>query len=83
MRVFGPGLNEDRDIGIGVLPKRKEIPVSGLRPGLVSRQGKGTAELQAGQCADRIADHDARMFEDLLKFRRCVSTSMSSQVSLP
>src|ERR1017187_10316770 len=67
--VFRLGLDEDRDVGVGVFPKGEEILVGSLCPGLISRHGERSAELQVCQWADGIADHDAAMIENLLEFR--------------
>ncbi len=46
LRVFRLGLLEDRDVGVGVFPEGKEIPVGCLGLGRISRQSQRATEFQ-------------------------------------
>ena len=61
---------QDRDAGVGILPKRQEILIGRFCLGRLSRQDECTRQLQARESADRIADYDATMIEDPLEFPR-------------
>ncbi len=48
--VFCPSLLEDRDIRVGILPKREEIPIGVFGLGHLARDRVRSAQLQACQC---------------------------------
>jgi len=55
--VLRLGLFEDWDVGIGILPKRQEILVSGLRFRAVAGQDVGAAQAQVCQSSNhRVSD---------------------------
>lgn len=47
---------------------------------LISRQRESSAELQAGQCADGIAEYNPTMIENFLEFRRGFGALVCGQV---
>lgn len=69
LRVLRLGLLKDGNFGIGALPQQQEVPVGGSCLGLVSCEFVCPRQLQARQCPDRLANHDAAVIEDLLEFR--------------
>src|SRR5262245_18887000 len=69
--VFCPGLMENWDVGVGVLPECEESLVCTFRLRLISRRREHSTELQVRQSADGIRPDDASMIENFLKLRRC------------
>jgi len=66
--VFGFGLLEDWDVGVGIFPEGEKILVGGAGFRGVTGQGVGAGEFEMSQGADEaIADQPA-MVEDFLKF---------------
>jgi hypothetical protein len=66
-RPFGFGGDEDRDIGVGVFPKREESVVLGAGFVGVARKRQGTRELGVGQGDDRAVEDEARVVQNFLK----------------
>ena len=55
-RVFGLGLLQDGDVGVGVFPEREEILICGLRFSRVALQGVGTRQAEMSERAGEFAD---------------------------
>src|ERR1700722_6334578 len=68
--VFGFGLLQDGDVGIGVFPKGEEVLVSSFGFCGVARHSVGTAELQVGECPQNVVRYDGAVIDDLLEFGR-------------
>jgi hypothetical protein len=76
-RVFGFGLLQDRDVGVGVFPKREEVFVGGERPDAGSigirslrgsrLQGIGASHAQMRQGSRPTVPDDSAVVDDLLK----------------
>src|ERR1700678_3746265 len=65
------GLLQDRNVGVSVSPKRKEILVGNLCLGLISRQSARSGQLQARQCTPGKVSYPPSVIDELLKFGRC------------
>src|ERR1700686_3743725 len=85
-RVFCLGFFQDGDVGVGILPEREEIRVSGERPytgGIGIRalrgprlQGIGTSHAQMRQRSRPTVPDDAAVVDDLPKLG-CGSITLS------
>ena len=78
--VFCLRLPENRNVGVRVVPEREEILVASSCLGGISRQRECSAELQARQRADGIADHNPAVIENLLEFCRRFDSPMCGQM---
>jgi len=78
--VFCLRLPENRNVGVRVVPEREEILVASSCLGGISRQRECSAELQARQRADGIADHNPAVIENLLEFCRRFDSLMCGQM---
>jgi hypothetical protein len=67
LRVFGFGLLEDEDVGVGVFPEREEILISRLGLRAVALHGIGSADLKMGECSDGFVDYNSAMVENFLE----------------
>jgi hypothetical protein len=67
--VFGFGLLEDGDVGVGILPEGEEVPIGGAGFRSVASQFKGTAQAETRQSTYRVIHDDAAMVSDFLEFR--------------
>ena len=66
--VFGFGLLEDRDVGVGIFPEGKKILIGGARFCGLAGEYIGSCKSQVRQrSCDRVAG-DARMVDDFLEF---------------
>jgi hypothetical protein len=61
-------LLQDREVAVGIFPKRKEILIGGFGSDLISRESTGSPEFQMRACAYRVGEYDARVVEDPLEF---------------
>ena len=68
------------DVGVGVFPQREEILVGRLGLGRSPDNSEGSAQLQVRQRADRIADHDPAVIENLLELRGGFGALMCRQI---
>jgi len=59
--VFCPGLFEDGNVRIGILPESEEVLVGASRLVLLSEQDERSAQLQVRHGDDRIGKGDAAM----------------------
>jgi hypothetical protein len=66
-----PGLFEDGQLRVGILPQSEEVLIGAPGFGSVTPDNVCTARLQVRQGADRIGQDDAAVIEDFLKFHRC------------
>ena len=77
--VFGFGLDEDGDAGVGVLPEGEEVLIGAAGVGKsgggvgtmggLGFEGEGAGDLEMGECADGFIEHDAGVIEDFLELR--------------
>jgi hypothetical protein len=65
--VFRPGLFDDRDLGVGVLPQRQKISVGAFRLHGFARECERSCQLQTRHGVHRIDEHDASMIENPLE----------------
>src|ERR1700675_1665430 len=92
LRVLTFGLLQDGDVGVGILPEREEIRVSGERPytggiGIRALRGPrlqriGTSHTQMRQRSRPAVPHDPAVVENLLKLGRGSITLSGCQVCL-
>ena len=69
--VFGFGLFQDGDVGVGVFPESEEILV-GFAGGFgVLGEHFGASQLKVGQSSHRKIKDDARMVKDFLELGSC------------
>src|SRR5258707_13465999 len=73
---------QDGDVLVGVSPELEKILVGRLCLRLISRQNERSAQLQVGECTDRIANHDPAVIENLLEFRGSFGAPVRGQVGL-
>ena len=78
--VFGLGLLQDWDVGIGVFPQRRKIQVSSARLHRLAWQGACAPYLQMSKRADGLIQHDSPVVEDLLKLSRCFAALVRSKM---
>jgi hypothetical protein len=81
-RVFGLGGDEDRDVGIGVLPESEEILISLARFGGIHLQSVGAGKAEAGEGSKRRIGNDGAVVDELLKFRGGIPALVESEKSL-
>ena len=65
--VFRPCLLDHRDLGIGVLPQRKEIVVGAFRLDGVARERERSRQLQARHRVHGIDEDDAAVVDNPLE----------------
>src|ERR1035438_3626433 len=80
--VFRLGLDEDRDVWVGVFPEREEGLVGGVCLGRIPRQSQGSGQLQARNCAYWIGGNDAAVIENSLELRRGFEVPVRQQKGL-
>ncbi len=68
LHVFRLGSDEDRNVRVGVFPKREEILIRRLGFGGVALHRIGSADLEMRECADRFVYYNSAMVEDFLEF---------------
>ena len=78
--ILGSGLLEDRDVGVDVVPRRKEVLIGLSCLGVITRQRVSPAELQVCQSTNRIADNESSVIENLLEFRIGLSAVMCGHI---
>src|SRR6266851_4082887 len=83
LRVLGFGCDEDGDVGVGVLPERKEILVSSAGVGRVILQGVGACQAEMRERAQGASPHKPAMIEKLLKLPGSFTPLMQDQAGLP
>src|ERR1700739_4866265 len=81
-RVLRPGLSQDRNVWVGVFPKRKELLIGGSCLSHITREYVGSAQLQMRQGADGVAENNATVIENLLKLSRGIRAFACGQVCL-
>jgi hypothetical protein len=81
-RVFGFGLLEDGDVGVGVFPEAEEILVRGAGFLRVAGKRVGAGQAQARESADGFVENCARMVDDLLELSRGGAALPQLQISL-
>jgi hypothetical protein len=69
LRVFLSSLAQDRDVGIGVLPKRKKFLVRRAGFDTVALQRVGSPQFEMGQRSDGFVQHNAPVVQDLAELR--------------
>jgi hypothetical protein len=68
LRVLRFTSNEDRNVGVSILPQRQEILIGRFGLGGVALQCVGVStNLEMGECTDRFLEDDATMVEDSLQ----------------
>jgi len=80
IRVFGLGLLQNGNVRVRIFPERKEILIGGFRFDLITLQCVSPAELQVCQSANRIANNESSMIENLLEFRSGLDALMRGQI---
>src|ERR1700690_3323112 len=80
--VFGPGLLQDRDVGVGIFPDGEEILVRSAGRAHISGKSACPRQPEVGQSAERKIHDHPRMVNDLLKFCCSLASLASSQISL-
>jgi hypothetical protein len=68
--VFRLGLNQNRNIRVGVLPQGEKILIRGAGFERVALHRVGASQLEMRQHADGFVEHKAAMVEDFLKLCR-------------
>ncbi len=76
LRIFCPGLLQDGNVGISVLPEREETLLHGAGLGGVTFQNVGAGESWMRQCADGFVLYSAAVVEDFLELGRCFAALM-------
>src|ERR1700746_2775693 len=59
--VFGFGLLQNRNVGVGILPQREEILIRRARLGFIARHRVRPPQLQVCQWSNDGIEHDARV----------------------
>ena len=67
LRVLRFRSDENRNVRVGVFPKREEILIGRLGLGGVALHGIGSADLEMRECADGFVEHNSTMVEDFLE----------------
>ena len=80
--VFGFGLLQDGDVGIGVFPEGKEVLISDVSFGGVAGKRIGAGEPEVDEGADGLVGNDAPVVEDFLKLSGGLRSLARLQVSL-
>jgi hypothetical protein len=68
--VLRLGLLQDRNVWVGVLPKREEILIGRLGFGGVALHGVGSGDLETRQRRCWLIQGNARMIDQLFEFQR-------------
>jgi hypothetical protein len=66
--VFGLGLDEDGDVGVGVFPECEGILVGAARGSVVAAGGVGTRQANVSERAKGRIQDNATMVENFLEF---------------
>ena len=83
LRIFSLGLLQDGDVGVGILPEREELVVSGLRLCTVRLQSESPGTTNERESVQRIICHQGAMVDKFLKLRGGFCTVLKKQVRLP
>jgi hypothetical protein len=67
--VFRLRLDQNREIGVGVFPERKEVLVGGDGLAGITGQSECPAQFESRQRANRIGYDDPAVIENVLEFR--------------
>src|SRR6476661_945245 len=81
LNEFSPGLDQNGDVRVGILPECEEFVVGRLGLFFVLGKCMGAGQLQSGQSSDGLVANKPRMVDDLLKFGDGSITLLSRQVS--
>src|SRR5208283_2601873 len=82
LRVFGLGLFQDGDVGVGIFPKREELLVRSFGFDHVSGKSVGSSQSQVCQCADRVHQNQPRVIDDFLKLGSSSGNLLDRQVRI-
>jgi hypothetical protein len=68
LRVLGFRSDENRNVRIGVFPKREEILIGRLALGGVASHDIGSADLEMRERSNGFVEHNTAMVEDFLSW---------------
>src|SRR4029077_16322970 len=80
LRVLGICSDENRNVRVGVFPKREEILIGRLGLDGVALQYISATEAKMGKCTDGLVQDEAAMVEDLLELGGGLATPTRSQI---
>ena len=71
LRVFGFGLLQDGDVGVGVFPEGEEVLVCSVGFGGIALESVGAGETEARECTKYKVDNDARLARSIMEDPHC------------
>jgi hypothetical protein len=80
LRVFGPGLPQDGDFGVGIFPQCEEVLVASAGFDCVALQRVCAGKIEICQRADGFIPHHPAIVENFPELGRSFASLMSGQI---
>ena len=80
LRVLRFRSDENRNVSVGVFPKREEILIGGLGLGGIALHGVSAGEAEMCECADGCVENNSTMVENFLEFDGSFAALMRDQI---